>query len=189
MHGRLGSWGNTDTMLPVVIKPPSILMPLSLSRRISIIVSAVIAPISDTKQSFTHSAIYAANWYVFCNCLLLTLVGSGNLTLSVLAKIKKPNHTSIHNTSKYRCFSPKCLFQRAITFMASKRRREGGPFPQRWGARGLQMVIHTVTFHVKISSLDERLNFLSIGLESRTQTIILVIVICTQIMPLGCFEM
>lgn len=89
-------------------------MPLSLSRRISIIVSEVIAPISDTKQSFTHSAIYTASWCIFCNWLLLPLVGNANLTFSVWKKKKKPNHTLLCNTSKYCCFPPSIYFKEQV---------------------------------------------------------------------------
>lgn len=45
MQGRLLSLGSTDTMLPVVQKPPeSMQMPLGLSLRMDIITSAVTEP-------------------------------------------------------------------------------------------------------------------------------------------------
>lgn len=44
MQGKLESWGKIETMLAVVRNSPSILMPLGLSRRISIIVSKVMFP-------------------------------------------------------------------------------------------------------------------------------------------------
>ena len=50
MQGRLVSLGRTDTMLPVVQKPPeSMQMPLGLSLRMEIITSAVTEP--DTRDS------------------------------------------------------------------------------------------------------------------------------------------
>lgn len=45
MHGRLGSRGRMDTMLPVVRNPPeSMQIPLGLSLRMDIITSAVTEP-------------------------------------------------------------------------------------------------------------------------------------------------
>jgi len=51
MQGRLASLGRTDTMLPVVQKPPeSMQMPLGLSLRMDIITSAVTEPESRNKH-------------------------------------------------------------------------------------------------------------------------------------------
>ncbi len=43
--GKFWSFGTTDTMLPVVMNIPSMLIPLSLFLKISIIVSAVMWPV------------------------------------------------------------------------------------------------------------------------------------------------
>lgn len=54
MQGRLVSLGRTDTMLPVVQKPPeSMQMPLGLSLRMSIITSAVTEPGTKGKTGGT----------------------------------------------------------------------------------------------------------------------------------------
>ena len=51
MQGMLGSLGMTDTMLPVVQKPPeSMQMPLGLSLRMDIITSAVTEPDTGDTQ-------------------------------------------------------------------------------------------------------------------------------------------
>lgn len=49
-HGWFGSCGRMETMLPVVINPPCMLIPLGLSDRISIMVSAVMFPKRRNKR-------------------------------------------------------------------------------------------------------------------------------------------
>lgn len=59
MQGRPGSLGRTDTMLPVVQKPPeSMQMPLGLSLRMDIITSAVTEPETRDSAEERYSSIH-----------------------------------------------------------------------------------------------------------------------------------
>lgn len=96
MQGTLESWDKTETMLAVVRNSPSILMPLGLSRRISIIVSKVMFPREMNFKTIKYICICRL---ASCNYELLSLLIIHNMRHWSRYKLSKTDYKQIlyHN--------------------------------------------------------------------------------------------